>query len=68
MESEQKNSNVTEEEAMTIAMDILERLDQAGPAVKRAVVRTLRDEGDFADFIARQRAAGKTDEEIYRGY
>ena len=33
-----------------------------------AVVRTLGDEGDFAAFIARQRAAGKTDEEIYRGY
>ena len=67
-QTEPTDLNVTEQEAMAIAMDILERLEQAGPEVMRAVVRTLGDEGDFAAFIARQRAAGKTDEEIYRGY
>ncbi len=68
MAEEQTDLNVTDEEAMAIANDILERLEQAGPEVKLAVVRILRDEGDFADYLARQRAAGKTDEEIYHGY
>ena len=68
MAEERTDLNVTDEEAMAIANDILERLEQAGPEVKLAVVRILRDEGDFADYLARQRAAGKTDEEIYHGY
>ena len=41
-QTEPTDLNVTEEEAMAIAMDILERLEQAGPEVKRAVVQGNR--------------------------